>query len=1285
MSEEGPLCKDEKVDKNQEEKDNNYDNLLNLKEFDDKSILVNLEKRFKEKDLIYSYIGHSILIALNPQKELNIYTEETRNIFKKYFKDIKSNLSTPEPPAHLYYLVEDSYKDMIENEKNQTFIISGDSGSGKTESAKYIINYLIYSSKGQINNDIMNGNDILESFGNAKTEKNDNSSRFGKLISINFSKEGEILNAHFETYLLEKSRIIKIDQNERNYHIFYQLISGSDEEEKENYKLKSLNYYNYLNNKEKDELPHDKENFNNLKNKLEHFLSKEEIDDLFKIISGILYLGNIQFEEPNNEKVLIKRSSLDDIKLASILFGLELKEFEKILTTFSMTVNGKEMSKSIKKGEPEMNRDYISKELYSRLFNYLIKKINNRMENNNNNRDDKSYRIGILDIFGFENLKNNSFEQLCINYTNERLQKYFNNHVIKLEQDLYIKEGLEVEKIKYKDNKDVIRLIDGDKNELKKEIIELIGNNNYNNKQILKLINKYDSNYKNIHDMLNKNNKNNIEIINLTKNNKLKDIITFIKENNSNDKKMIDSIKENLNKEKINEFIKENSSNNEKIEKLTTLTNSIYSFLNDKYVGAKDQDESFRNRVYENLSKFYEKILEKDKIEDKKIIMINHYAAKVKYSIKNIVIKNKSNFSENKIKIIQDIFLTSQNKLIKKIFEEKLKNKSLFTDFKEQMDKLFKIFEESNNRYIKCIKTKNKEIKERHFDPELVREQMNYGGILEAIKIKKQGYSIRKTKKDFFEEYKLLFPQIEDMKFKDEIICNMVDFIKEFKHEQNPCKGNDLIKIGKKDYIFMREDLKRFLDMINKNENLNIREAFIKELKICLKSVKMKHYIIGWFKRKQLQKLKKSAKKIEYNISRYINRKKFKKLKISVIKIESFIRKYISRKKFIKIKSAVIKIESHIRRYISRKDYLKRKKEKIEREKEERERKEKEEKEEKERKEREKKEREKKEIERKERERERERERKEKEEKERKEREKREREEKKERERKEKERKEREREREEEEKGKKEKEEKERKEKDKNKDKGTEKIKEKIIAVTPKKLLSNYKNQILQIDLEKLYNEFTKVLKNYRNEKKKNKFLKEENYNLKKELDEKKEILEKKIFKNLLSSNEIKFTYERQKRKFKNLTFSQNLEIKCDKQQKTLNNLCITPNIKFNYEKQKKIKVWISQHLEIKFDKLQKEILNSNIVIDNESNHKNTEKAKKEELMKKNDEDEDEDEDIFNLYNTQRIRSNTVWTNEPTQALNNGRNSLRTTLNNGRNSLYSKNTGQKATGGKKKK
>jgi myosin heavy subunit len=329
----------------------------------------------------------------------------------------------------------------------------------------------------------------------------------------------------------------------------------------------------------------------------------------------------------------------------------------------------------------------------------------------------------------------------------------------------------------------------------------------------------------------------------------------------------------------------EEITNKIRIEK-SDLKNKEHSFKSEeieikrKYMEKKtDLEEKFEEekRKYDNQELAYEEnILKEEKIKDLKAIIINHYAAEIKYNIKNIIIKNKSNSSESQIKKITDELSQSENKLIKEIFKEKEENekRSLFTHFKDQLDKLFEIFEQSNNKFIKCIKTKNKEVKEKLFVPELVEEQMNYGGILEAIKIKKQGYSIRKNKNEFFEEYKILFPQIKDEVFNDAILNNMVELMKGLNDNHNPFKSSniDLIKIGKKDNIFMRENLKRFLDnlknkylMINKFKKLIRRKELVtilnifKKIKDYIKIVKIKHYIfIDWLKKKiKFEKLKK--------------------------------------------------------------------------------------------------------------------------------------------------------------------------------------------------------------------------------------------------------------------------------------------------------------------------------------------------------------------------------------------------------------------------------------------
>ena len=213
------------------------ENLLWLKEFNENGLIDCLEERYNAEDKkIYTFIGTTILIAINPYERLQCYSEENKQKIREYFDQKYADPYSVKPPdAHIYYVVEDAYRDMMKNKKSQAFIISGESGSGKTESANYIIKYLTNSSS-DININIKISNFLLESFGNAKTARNNNSSRFGKFIEIYFSDKGEILYSHIVGYLLEKSRITKMPKTDRNYHIFYQFVLGSNEEEKKNMK-----------------------------------------------------------------------------------------------------------------------------------------------------------------------------------------------------------------------------------------------------------------------------------------------------------------------------------------------------------------------------------------------------------------------------------------------------------------------------------------------------------------------------------------------------------------------------------------------------------------------------------------------------------------------------------------------------------------------------------------------------------------------------------------------------------------------------------------------------------------------------------------------------------------------------------------------------------------------------------------------------------------------------------------------------------------------------------------
>ena len=476
----------DKINKEKIEENDGDDNLMDL-EWTEKDFLNKIvdmvEDRYNNKDIkkknIYTLLGHNILIAVNPYGDM----EEIKKIF--YNKDIEDffhnnlkNLTGINPPkAHIYYLIEVAYSKMLSSGgRRQNFIITGESGSGKTESSKLILYYLTRSNNDEISKLIMDSNPILEAFGNAKTVRNDNSSRFGKLIEIKFSKDGKILGATIKSYLLEKSRVVQLQEGEQNFKIFYQLILGKDEEEEKKYKIKPLEYYKYLKNEkyiENEEIRKYKEDFPNTKKCLKNFnFSPDEIDNLFKILSGILYLGNIEFIKKDNQKYLdIDDKSKEDLQNASIFFGLEVDVLKRILTRKkNPNYEGPDPYEPYDIEKAENIRDSIAKELYSELFKFIIdKKINPKIKNGDDNKDgdnnkkddNNNYIISILDIFGFENFKENSFEQLCINYSNEKLQQYFIKEIFKAEQKLYDDEGINYDKIEYKDkdNEEIIKLI----------------------------------------------------------------------------------------------------------------------------------------------------------------------------------------------------------------------------------------------------------------------------------------------------------------------------------------------------------------------------------------------------------------------------------------------------------------------------------------------------------------------------------------------------------------------------------------------------------------------------------------------------------------------------------------------------------------------------------------------------------------------------------------------------------------------------------------------------------
>jgi myosin heavy subunit len=424
--------------------------LISLGNLNEHTMLETIRLRYAA-NLIYTWTG-TILVSINPFVLLPIYTPE---IVQKYLKNSHSQ------PPHIFAVADRAYKDMIAQNRNQCALISGESGAGKTEATKLMLQFLaaITHKHSQIEQQILEVNPILEAFGNAKTIRNNNSSRFGRFTEIQFShKLDGIVGAQITEYLLEKSRIAFQAPNERNYHVFYQLLAGASPEEKKDLALKAANQYNYLNKSKCIEVEgiDDGADFDALRLAMDSLLISADVQrTIFAVLSSVLHLGNVEFV--GKDEARVDEKSMESIHTVSKLLGFDSNALVKALTTRSITVRGQTTILHLKHPEAIDGRDALAKALYGNMFSWLVRIINKTLSAP---KGSARLQIGILDIFGFEHFKINSFEQLMINFTNEKLQQQFNNFIFKLEQEEYEKEKINWSSIKFVDNQDVLDLIE---------------------------------------------------------------------------------------------------------------------------------------------------------------------------------------------------------------------------------------------------------------------------------------------------------------------------------------------------------------------------------------------------------------------------------------------------------------------------------------------------------------------------------------------------------------------------------------------------------------------------------------------------------------------------------------------------------------------------------------------------------------------------------------------------------------------------------------------------------
>ncbi|XP_035888604.1 unconventional myosin-If isoform X3 [Phyllostomus discolor] len=435
-------------------KQSGVDDMVLLPQITEDSIVGNLRKRFMD-DYIFTYIG-SVLISVNPFKQMPYFTDREIELYQ--------GAAQYENPPHIYALTDNMYRNMLIDCENQCVIISGESGAGKTVAAKYIMGYISKVSGGgekvqHVKDIILQSNPLLEAFGNAKTVRNNNSSRFGKYFEIQFSRGGEPDGGKISNFLLEKSRVVMQNENERNFHIYYQLLEGASQEQRQNLGLMTPDYYYYLNQSDtyKVDGTDDRSDFSETLSAMQVIGIPPSAQQLvLQLVAGILHLGNISFREDGN---YARVESVDLLAFPAYLLGIDSGRLQEKLTSRKMDSRWGGRSESINVTlnveQATYTRDALAKGLYARLFDFLVEAINRAMQ-----KPQEEYSIGVLDIYGFEIFQKNGFEQFCINFVNEKLQQIFIELTLKAEQEEYVQEGIHWTPIQYFNNKIVCDLIE---------------------------------------------------------------------------------------------------------------------------------------------------------------------------------------------------------------------------------------------------------------------------------------------------------------------------------------------------------------------------------------------------------------------------------------------------------------------------------------------------------------------------------------------------------------------------------------------------------------------------------------------------------------------------------------------------------------------------------------------------------------------------------------------------------------------------------------------------------
>ncbi|XP_043925992.1 unconventional myosin-XV [Protopterus annectens] len=754
----------------EQQEEDGVEDMTQLEELSELAVLYNLRKRF-ERELIYTYIG-SILLSVNPYKMYNIYGTD---MVLQY-----EGRALGENPPHLFAIASIAYTRMMDAKHNQCIIISGESGSGKTEATKLVLRYLAaINHKRNVTQQILEATPLLESFGNAKTVRNDNSSRFGKYVEI-FLEEGVICGAITSQYLLEKSRIVFQAKNERNYHIFYEMLAGLPGQQKQKYQLQDADTYYYLNQGGNCEIPgkNDSDDFRRLLSAMEVLnFSADDQNSIFRILSSILHIGNIYFEKYEaDSQELASIISAREIRVVAELLQISQEGLQKAIT-YKVTETMREKIFTPLSVESAVDaRDAIAKILYSLLFSWLTDRINQLVY-----PKQEALSIAILDIYGFEDLSFNSFEQLCINYANEYLQFLFNKIVFKEEQAEYIREQIEWNEITFTDNQ---------------PCIDLIAQKPY----------------------------------------------------------------------------------------------GILRILDDQSCFPQATDHTFLQKCHYHHSSCPLYYKPKMPLPE---FTVKHYAGKVTYQVHKFLDKNHDQvrqdvldlFVNSKMKMVASLFFTHAQVLSQKkttvgknsTVTHRYQAPTVAAKFQQSLMELIDKMEQCNPFFVRCIKPNHKK-EPGLFEMEAVSLQLRYLGIMETIRIRKEGFPVRIPFQNFINRYKTIAGIKQHLEVDGE---NCVLVLKSL------CPINQGMFYVGVTKLFLKEHLYQLLE--SKRDRV-----------MHLAALTLQRYTRGFFIKKRFRSLRKKVVKIQAQSRGFLARQRYKKMRKCLVTFRSLVHIYINRRRYIK-------------------------------------------------------------------------------------------------------------------------------------------------------------------------------------------------------------------------------------------------------------------------------------------------------------------------------------------------------------------------------------------------